>query len=81
LKIQQALGEGIQVGEIVRRENLSLNDRKVDLDLVNDWLLPSLLAIVTFWEVLQASPPMVTVVGPALNVGIGAAAPFVTVTA
>jgi len=34
LKIEQALGECLQAGEVVGRENLPLNDGKVDFDLV-----------------------------------------------
>src|SRR5260370_552503 len=41
LKIEETLGNGIQIGEIVRGENLALHDREVDLHLVEptgmDW--------------------------------------------
>ncbi len=34
LEIEEAFGEGVEVGKIVGRENFALDDREVDLDLV-----------------------------------------------
>src|SRR5215469_12143384 len=34
LKVQQPLGEDVQIREIIRGENLSLHDRKVNFDLI-----------------------------------------------
>ena len=34
LKIEETFGDGIQIGEVVRSENLALHDREVDLHLV-----------------------------------------------
>jgi hypothetical protein len=34
LKIQEALGNSIEIGKIIGCQNLPLNDRKVDFDLV-----------------------------------------------
>ena len=33
LKIEEALGNGIEVGEVIGRQDLSLDDREVDLNL------------------------------------------------
>jgi hypothetical protein len=34
LKIEQSLGEDVQVREVIRSENLSLHDREIYLDLI-----------------------------------------------
>ena len=34
LKIEETLGEGIEIGKVVGREHLALDNREVDLDLI-----------------------------------------------
>jgi hypothetical protein len=34
LKIEEALGEGIEIGKVIGREHLALDNREVDLDLI-----------------------------------------------
>lgn len=34
LKVQEALGDSVEIGKIIGRQNFPLNDREVDFDLV-----------------------------------------------
>jgi hypothetical protein len=34
LKVKEALGEGVEIGEVIGREHLALDNREVDLDLI-----------------------------------------------